>query len=132
MQAADEVDRDTGPRPAGWTLAAELACAAPVDDEGFGAAVAALLPAGTWATHLAGAIADSVFMAVLHAQHRRGSGAICLQCYRRATGALPPELPCAALASPCGWSFFLVERSAPPTAILAAATAVIQIYLFHE
>ncbi len=132
MKTLGGVDQDAELPPASWTLAAELACASPAVDEDIRTAVTALLPAGAWTEHLAGAIADSVFIAMLYAHRRRGAGAICLQCYRRTAGLLPPKPSCAEPASPCGWSYFLVERSAPPIATLPSATTVIQIYLFHE
>jgi hypothetical protein len=126
---------DTQPMPA-WTLLAELLLAGPFVEDAIECAVAALVPRGPWAPLLYRSLADAVAIAILYMQHRRGTRRVHLQCYQLRHDREPPQPSHSSVpelaqcipvpAAPCGWSFFLVEKS------LQADEAVVQIYLFHE
>lgn len=114
---------------------AEQSFAGPFVDEAIQLAVAALIPPGPWTPLLHRSVADSAVAAILYMQHESGTRRVQLECYRQC---------CSAPETPCGWSFFLIEKSAAGSSCFLplapgvqcacdspSSEAVVQIYLFH-
>jgi hypothetical protein len=118
-----------------WTLVAEQSFAGPFVDDAIQRAVAALIPPGPWTPLLHRSVAESAVAAILYMQHRSGTRRVQLECYQQCS---------CAPATPCGWSFFLIDKSAAASSCCQplapdtqrdvdseAGQPVVQIYLFH-